>query len=279
MKSWHLILLLPFLMLTSCEDDFNITGDAPLSDTEIANGLKQALQVGTDTASSNLAAKDGYFRDVAVKILLPEAIQNSISKFKSQSINLGVTTVTGQDLYDGYQNNILGINIKGLQSKEQEIIKGINRAAESAASEAAPIFVNAITSMTIQDARDILFSNRDTAATHYLRQNTYGTLFNKYEPKIDNALNQVKVGNESVVKSYESFVTDYNAILNTGVAGSTIGQLMNVQPVSVTDLSQYSTNEGLHGLFFKISEEERDIRQDPLARVNDLLKRVFGELD
>ena len=120
----------------------------------------------------------------------------------------------------------------------------------------------------------------NTAATTYLEGRTSSKLFNQYEPMIDASLKSVKIGSTSVVDSYEDFVGSYNDILNTSVGlFGTIGSLMNIQTISVTDLSAYSTQKGLDGLFLKIGEEEKDIREDPLARVNAILTKVFGQLD
>lgn len=265
----------------SCEtvDEVKDLLDTSLTDEEIVEGLKSALAIGTDTSTEQLGAEDGYYADLAVKLLLPTEVQTSIETFKSKSINLGLVTVTGEDLYNGYQNSLLGINIPGLKTKEDELIKGINRAAESAASTAGPIFIDAITGITIEDGYNILFGGDSTAATSYLKGKTEVTLFNQFEPKIDAALQAVKVGNSSVVAEYEDFVNQYNSILNTNVGVGTIGSLMGMNAIATADLSTYSTQKGLDGLFLKISEEEADIRNNPLARVNAILQKVFGQLD
>ncbi len=274
----YILFLSTFMALMACDkiDSLN-TGN--LSDSEIAEGLKEALIVGTDTSTKILGARNGYLQDAAVKILLPDAIHASIESFKSKSINLGITTVTGTQLYEGYQNSLLGINIPGLRAKEDALLEGINHAAEDAASTAAPVFVDAITSITIQDANNILFGGNDRAATQYLEGQTSATLFGNYEPKIDAALTSVTIGGNSVVDEYEDFVLQYNAVLNTNVGVGTIGSLMNLQTVTVTDLSAHATQKGLDGLFLKIADEEADIRKDPLARVSAILEKVFGALD
>ncbi len=272
-----LFLLAAVVLFTSCEELTNLDNGA-LTESEIAEGLKSALVIGTDTSTKILAVNDGYFKDQAVKILLPIAIQTSIETFKTKSINIGFATVTGADIYDGYSNGI--INIPGLKVKEENLLMGINRAAENAAGTAAPVFVEAITAITISDANNILFGGNDRAATEFLQAGTSTTLFTQYEPKIDAALKSVTIGSNSVVDEYEDFVLQYNAILNTSVGiGGTIGSLMNLQTVSVTDLSAHATQKGLDGLFLKIADEEADIRENPLARVTAILERVFGALD
>lgn len=273
----RLLVVVLTISIFACEIDG--TTDPSDDDSNVADGLKEALRVGTDTAVSVLNVENGYFADQAVKILLPDDIQKAIGDFKSASMSLGFITVSGEDVYNGYTNSALGIDIPGLKSKEDDLILGINRAAETAAKDAKPIFVDAITGMTISDANDILFGD-DTAATHYLRSNTYSSLFDSFEPKIDEALNTVKVGDESVAQLYEDYVKDYNDVLNTSVSGfGTVGSLLGVNAVSEPDLSEFATNEGLDGLFLKVSEEEKNIRENPLARVTELLQSVFAALD
>ncbi len=276
--------LLPFMIMAatfltvSCETTEDIL-NSELTDEEIVEGLKEALKIGTDTSTATLSKEDGYYQDLAVRILLPGEIQTSINNFRAKSITYLGVTITGEQLYNGYTNALLGINIPGLKSREDELVKGINRAAENAASMAGPIFIDAITDITIEDGVNILFGGDSTAATTYLRSKTEAALFAQYEPQIEASLQKVKVGNTSVVDEYEDFVQSYNAMLNTGVGTTTIGQLAGVNVVATADLSAYSTQRGLDGLFLKVSEEERDIRGNPLARVNAILQRVFGELD
>ena len=281
MKTFFLSLVLigGALLFSGCETANDFLQDSELTDEEIVEGLKEALKVGTDTSTATLAKEDGYYQDLAVRILLPTELQTSIAGFRAKSITYLGVTVTGEQLYNGYSNPLLGINIPGLKSKEQELIKGINRAAEDAAKNAGPIFIDAITDITIEDGFNILFGGDSTAATTYLRSKTEAALFAKYEPKIEASLQTVKIGNTSVVDEYEEFVQSYNNILTTGLGNTTIGQLAGVNTVAAADLSVYSTNRGLDGLFLKVSEEESDIRNNPLARVNAILQKVFGELD
>lgn len=255
-----------------------------LTDEEVANGLKAALKVGTDTASTQLSVQDGYYKDLAVKILLPQEINTAINSFKSKEITIYSNPiqdikVTGADLYDGYSLDIINFSTPGLKDKEDELILGINRAAESAANDAAPVFIDAITSMTIVDAKNILFTDDTTAATTYLISKTSQSLFDNYEPKIDAALNSVKIKNTSVVQVYEDYINQYNSLLNTSLGTTTIGAQMNLKPIAASDLSAYSTQKGLDGIYLKVSEEEGAIRRDPLARVTDILEKVFSELD
>lgn len=269
------------VLITGCEDTDDLLVDTGLSESDIIQGLKSALEVGVDTATNRLSATNGYYADAAVKLLLPPEVSNSLATFKNKEIDVfGLASFTGEDIY---KTGIPGL-VEPISSLEDDLILGINRAAESAANDAGPIFVSAITDITIADGNDILFGGVDTAATNYLENNTRTELFDEYEPKIDLALSSVKVGDKSVVSVYEDYVKKYNAILNTSVptsllSSSTIGSMMGVDAIAAENLSQYSTDKALTGLFKKVADEERLIRENPLNRVTDILSKVFGELD
>ena len=272
-------LLIPLLsfIIYSC----NLLEDSEESGTiDIASGLIEALKIGADSATSTLSKTDGYFLDQTVKILLPSDILEQIDNFKLKEINLGLINTTGAIIYEsGFES--LGIN--SMQSLEEDLILGINRAAESAATDALPVFLDAITNITIEDAESILFGT-DSAATEYLKERTRSFLFDAYEPKMDDAINEVKINGKSADNMYKDFVDSYNTILNTEINVSlfttnTIGEMVNLDTLVINDLSEYATNEGLDGLFLKVKEEEGKIRTNPLHRVTELLKDVFNKLD
>lgn len=143
----------------------------------------------------------------------------------------------------------------GFDKDVDRFIMTLNRGAEEAAKEAKPIFVTAIKSMTIQDAWGILKGEPD-AATQYLKRTTTIQLREKFKPVIKDALSKV-----NATKYYGDIVNTYN-------------QLPFVQDVN-PNLDDYATDKAMEGLFLLISEEEKKIREDPLARTTDLLKRVF----
>lgn len=276
-----IVIPLLILIISACESVDEITNI--LQGPDIVAGLKEALKVGTDSATANLGAIDGYLQDEAVKILLPTEMQTQINNFKAIEIDVfGFGSISGESLY--YNGFNLGItSIPSLASFEDDLIIGINRAAESAAVEAGPIFVNAITSMTFNDANNILFGP-DTAATRFFIDNTYDDLFSLYEPKLDEAISEVKVGDESVENLYASFVNTYNSILETSIPTglvntSSLADLSGLELLSNPDLSQHATEKGLDGLFLKVKNEEKNIRENPAARVTQLLKDVFSLQD
>lgn len=144
----------------------------------------------------------------------------------------------------------------GLGSQVDKFVMTLNRGAEDAAKEAKPIFIAAIKSMTIQDAWAIL-RGEDNAATEYLKRTTSAQLKEKFKPVIQNSLNKV-----SATKYYGEIVSRYN-------------QIPLVEKVN-PNLDDYATDKAIEGLFVMIAKEEKNIRQDPVARTTELLKRVFG---
>lgn len=247
MKAKALITGLVLFVLAGCAEMQQVVkgvyGDQlPLTQTEIIAGLKQALSVGVNSSVGRLAIADGYLKDQAIKILLPpeaEVITSNLSKLPG-----------GQQLVD-------------------RVITSINRAASDAAKEASPIILNSIRNMTIQDAAGIL-KGGDHAATDFLKRTSYDALVSLYRPKIQGSLNEKLLGNLSAQQSWNELTGKWNTI-----AKSAIGQMASLKTVE-TDLSAYLTKKALDGLFLKIADTEKNIRQDPAARVTDLLKRVFS---
>lgn len=215
---------------------------APLTESEVAKGLKEALKVGTDTAVANLAKTDGYFGNELYKILLPSEASIIVENASK---------------------------IPGGQKLVNDAILSINRAAEDAAKEATPIFVNAITSMTIQDAWNILKGEKN-AATEYLRKSTYTQLVKLYSPKIETSLNKPLVAGVSTNQTWNTLTSNWNKVAN-----NPIGKMAGLTTVD-TELNQYLTKKALNGLFLKIADEEKKIRENTINRVTDLLKRVFS---
>jgi len=147
----------------------------------------------------------------------------------------------------------------GLDDQVDKFVKTLNRGAEKAAEEAKPIFVSAIKSMTIEDAWNIL-KGEDNAATHYLRRTTSDQLRAKFKPVIKSSLDKT-----NATKYYGDIINTYNRI----------PLVDEVNP----NLDDYATDKALDGLFFLIAKEEKNIREDPIARTTELLKKVFAEQD
>ncbi len=230
------------LFATSCDQEsLDQILNPSLTESEVIEGLRAALTVGTDTSVTTLNKVNGYFADQAVKILLPPEAQ----------------------IIQQYVNYL-----PGGQLVIDEVILKINRAAEQAAVEAKPIFVNAITGITIQDGFNIL-RGADTAATQYLKLSTYDSLQSRFTPPITQALSTPLVGNLSAQSAYADLISLYNSIPR-------VPFVFTQPPITNNSLSSYTTIRALDGLFLKVAEEEKLIRRDPLHRVTQILKRVFG---
>jgi hypothetical protein len=199
-----------------------------LSNQEIIDGLKQALTIGSQNSATAASKVDGYFKNPVIKIPFPPQAQKMEKQLRSLGMNKEV----------------------------DKFVLTINRAAEEAAKQAAPVFVEAVKGMTITDGLSIL-RGKDTAATNYLRQKTATSLHDKFKPIIRTATQKVEV-----TKYWNPLITTYNAI--------PFVDKMN------PDLEEYITQKALGGLFYLVSQEEIKIRKDPQARVTDLLKKVFA---
>ncbi len=240
-----LLLLTSLYVFQSCAELSNALGsmgNVPLTDTDIANGLKEALNVGISNGVNELIKTDGYFGDQALKILLPPQARNA--------------------------QEIIEKNIPGGRELIGEAVLKMNRAAEDAANEAKPIFVDAIRGMSITDARNILFGDK-SAATQYLRSSTFQQLVSAYTPKINASLNKVGAS-----QAWTALISPYNK-----VAGTIVGNAFGARTPINDNLGAYVTEKALEGVFLKVAGEELKIRDNISARVSPLLQRVFGELD
>jgi hypothetical protein len=231
------IVILSLLLSTaSCAELQQVVDQLPqgsvgLSQLDIANGLKEALDKGIEKQVSKLTVTDGFLKNDAVKILLPQELQTVDTKLRQI----------------------------GLSSLADEGLKVINRAAEDAVKEATPIFVTAVKNMSFTDAKNILMGN-NTAATTYLESSTSTALYSKFNPVIKNSF--AKVGADKV---WTNIITKYNSI----------PLVKKVNP----DLTDYTTNKAMEGVFKMIAVEEQNIRTNFSSRSSDLLKKVFALQD
>jgi hypothetical protein len=218
------------LLLFGCEtlDSLIMAQDQPLSERTIIAGLKEALERGTTLAVEVVSKEDGFFGNMEIRIHLPEELAD----------------------VDKTLRRI------GLGSKMDEFEESMNRAAEQAAALAIDIFFDAITQMTIADARAIL-QGADNAATRYLENNYRERLYHNFYPVVERAMHEV-----GLARVYKFILDKYNSI-----------PLIEKKEYN---LDEYITNRALDGLFLMVSREEKEIRTNPAARVTELLKKVFG---
>jgi len=146
----------------------------------------------------------------------------------------------------------------GMQSQVDQFVLTLNRAAEEATKKAAPIFFDAIKNMTVSDGFAILKGDSD-AATKYLRSKTDQQLHDEFKPIVEAAINKVEV-----TKYWTPIITAYNKV----------PFVQKENP----DLNEYVTQKALDGLFILLADQELLIRKNPAARVDDILKKVFGSL-
>ena len=248
MKVKITVLIILMIICAGCAEVLNLlqtSGSAPLTEAEVINGLKEALITGAKNAATKLAAENGYYGDALINIPLPD---------EAKTIVDNISKIPGGD------------------KLVEDVILRINRAAEDAAKEVAPIFVNSVTSMSISDAFNIL-KGADNAATTYLRNTTYNQLYQLYKPKIQASTEKRIIGNISTKDSWNTLTSKWNSVAN-----SIAGKIAGFKPVN-TDLDDFLTNKALSGMFLKVEDEELKIRKEVSARISPILQKVFGSLD
>ncbi len=229
-----LFTLLTFCLLTlsSCDVLQSLptgTTGTGISQAEAGQGIKEALSQGLVKAVLQLNTTDGFYRDNLYKILLPP---------EAKKIENTLRTI-------------------GLNSMVDKAILSINRGAEDAAGYAKPIFVDALKSMTLQDAIGLV-RNGDTSATHFFREKTTQKLMSAFKPVIQASLDKV-----DATKYYGDLITRYNNLPTT---------FTKLNP----DLADFVTLKATDALFNLVAKEEKNIRTNIAARTSDILRKVFG---
>jgi hypothetical protein len=199
-----------------------------LTQGDAGRGIREALSLASMNATNRLAQPDGFWGNPRVRIPLPGLLGQS-------------------------QRTLAGI---GMSAPLDQLQESLNRAAESAMPQAASLFTNAVRTITIADAIEIVRGGEDSA-TRYLRGRTETRLTSLLKPPMTRALT-----------ASGAFALLRSALREVGLASMT------------TDLRRevidFSTAKALDGCFFYIAEEERAIRRDPWRRTTDILRRVFG---
>jgi hypothetical protein len=201
---------------------------ALLDDARIGSGLKEALSVGTQKAVKLVDKPGGYLDNEAIKILLPQNLRP-------------------------VERVLRGI---GQGPRVDEFVASMNHAAESAAPEAETIFADAVTEMTIDDARKLL-NGGDTSITEYFKSKTSARLATAFRPHVEAAMNK-----NGVTQQYQGLVGQ--------VPWTPFGNSSSL------DINTYVVNKALDGLFYMLGQQEKEIRTNPAARTTALLKQVFG---
>lgn len=200
----------------------------PLTEGRIADGLKEALKIGASNAVNLTGKKDGFFLNQAIKILLPEPLQKAER----------------------------GLRLVGMGKQLDELVLGMNRAAESAAPLAKDIFLGAILEMNFDDAKAILRGS-ETAATDFFKSKTTPKLTELFRPPVAIVMSEV-----GVTRQWNTLFSRVKSL-----------PLVKTDPI---DFEGYVVTKALNGLFSVLGQEEAKIRKDPAARVTSILKEVFG---
>jgi len=201
-----------------------------ISNRDAVAGLKEALAKGTSTAVGKLGVENGFFGDERVRILLPESMKKTENLMRRL----------------------------GMGKQADELILRMNRAAEAAVPEAQAVFVDAITAMSVADARAIL-TGGDDAATRYFRRTMSDPLTRRFHPIVVHAMEKVQLA-----ESYDRFAS----------RASRLGLVKKGD----ANLEDYITGRALDGLFLMIAEEEKRIRANPAQEASSILRKVFGAL-
>jgi len=201
-----------------------------ISNAEAVRGLKQALNDGSAAAIARLGVENGYFANPNVKIPLPPSLQR-VER---------------------------GLRAFGMRRQTDELVLTMNRAAEAAVPEAKQLLVDAVKTMSVQDAKGIL-GGGDTAATEYFRRSTRSQLVQRFLPIVKQATDRVGLAQQ------------YNALAGQGVA---LGLVKEDQ----ASIESYVTQKALDGLYFMIGEQEKAFRRDPVGATSSIVRKVFGAI-
>ena len=201
-----------------------------LTEKEASQGLKAALEKGASAAVGLLGQTDGFLGNEKVRIPLPGFLEDAAKLLRKL----------------------------GQGKRVDELVTGMNRAAEAAVPQAKELLMSAVASMNVSDAKNILMGG-DTSVTTFFVEKTRSPLFTRFLPIVTQSIEQIGV------------VEKYNQ-----VAGKAAG--FGLMKKDDAKLQDYVTNKTLDGLYTMIAEEERKIRSNPIAAGSAVLQKVFGAL-
>ena len=201
-----------------------------ITNQEATAGLKDGLMQSASKAVGQLGATGGFLDNAKVRIPLPDSIRRVES----------------------------GLRLMGMGKQADDLVVSMNRAAEMAVKEAAPVLTSAVKRMSVQDAKAIL-TGGDTAVTDYFRRTTSAELTQKFMPIVKQATAKVQLAEQ------------YNQLA---------GQASSLGLVSKddADINSYVTRKALDGLFLVIGEQEKSIRKDPVGSASGMASKVFGAI-
>lgn len=227
-----MLLVLTSLSIDTVAQKSNRNNSNNVSDSKISLGLKEALTKGVRFAVDSLGQEDGFFKNAEVKIPLPKSLKSAARVAR----------------FAGYGDRVDDFELS------------MNRAAEKAVPVAIDVFIDSIKQMTFTDAKNILFSKEDDAATQFFRRTTEEKLRGEFRPIVEKFTDET-----GVTQSYK------NMMDKAGFMAAFVGK-------DAKDLDGYITQKALDGTFYMVAQEEKKIRKDPIGRTTQILRDVFGIL-
>lgn len=203
-----------------------------LPNSQINDGLRESLFQGVRRAVDELGRSNGFLGNARVRIPLPSSLQKTEKALRAV----------------------------GQGRRVDEFVESMNHAAEEAVPVAADVFLDAIKQMSFTDAKNILTSGQEDAATQFFRRTTENRLRSEFRPIVERFTEQV-----GVTQNYKQLVGRY------GFLGQIVGQ-------DASDIDGYVTQKALDGLFLLVADEEKKIRRDPLGQTSKILRVVFGSI-
>lgn len=203
-----------------------------LPNSQINDGLRESLFQGVRRAVDELGRSNGFLDNARVRIPLPSSLQKTEK----------------------------ALHAIGQGRRVDEFVESMNHAAEEAVPVAGEVFLDAIKQMSFTDAKNILTSGQEDAATQFFRRTTENRLRSEFRPIVERFTEQV-----GVTQNYKQMVGRY------GFLGQIVGQ-------DASDIDGYVTQKALDGLFLLVADEEKKIRRDPLGQTSKILRVVFGSI-
>lgn len=249
----------------SCDKVAKLLSSVGLSEGEIVQGLRTALDSSANTTTLSASKVNGFLLNELIKIAAPPEVvdlKNSLEGLADNKLAAAAFTLAAGQSPDAF-----------LKDKMGSLVASINHAAEEGAKKAYPIFKKAITEMTITDGLGILQGGK-TAATDYLRAKTFDDLVKAFSEPV-----KAVVENGEVSRLWKPVAEKYNKV-GPLVSGQSFAEYTFTGPERVNpDLSEYITERAMDGLFKLVAREEAAIRENPRKYASAIISRVFGSVE
>ena len=260
-----LVLMLGGVTLSGCDKLNEVVSQLGLSNEDVVNGLRTALDSSANTSSLAASKLNGFLMNELIKIAAPPEVVDLKSALDNVAAN-PLADVAFMAVAKGRANSFLSNSM-------DDLVASINHAAEKGSEQAYPIFKKAITGMTITDGLKILQGGK-TSATDYLREKTYKDLVAAFAEPIRSVVESGEVS-----RLWKPVAEKYNKV-GPWVSGKSLAGYTFTGPKHVNeDLSEYITEKAMDGLFKLVAQEEAAIRENPKKYASGIIQKVFGSLE